>query len=794
MTRDRLAKFLTTLLGFIRDRLDRTSREMFETGYRDRERSNIAVPVFIALTGLLLKMVVFRWHPCPPGADPGLRIKNAVNLATIGEPDIPYPAFDVTLSCIWMICGMTTYNVVMVSELFVAVMTVALAFPAYTISKEIFKKRGSPETCSFLFVFYPALHELISFGSYTQALALFLIAQTIALAVKAERDRGLEKKIAASIVCAALLMMHFWSFAILVATVFLFLCMTVILAKRESVSFRLNFTCATLLSGLLGAFLVSMPWWLPNISFLGRTLLFVPTGLTGMRGVGVRVERFFSPYWLYILTVPAAIVGIRWDKASKIKEQNIILLLSWMFTPILLTQSYLVGIAADYRRLWYYPALPTMVIASFGLSFVAGIIHRNLSTVLKPDLEDSRSGPPRRHSIGDLMILLILTAIIASPGWWTVHDFESAARYYIHIRNPEYRMIGWIGERIPEGREIVSGGTIGWWIPGLSKRHVIPAVPTAFIGVSWQAERAEDASFLIGSNEYEITNGELRIRDSNPHLSARNPSLEVWGERQFEEIISLDDHDIRLVEPNGKEVALSELTSRTCSWGTLNENEVTLRTEYTREGLTVVKSITLMRGGEIARIEFRLTSFKRRPPSHLRLILSAPKEHGYNRIIGTLTDGSLEQGDPRGEKSWIGLLDSRREIACILIAHSKTRINPLSVEEKILELDLKTPIQENSVVLYIGGYKNGRESTLSDKIEKKSTQELFSPSGSEEPDVQRKDYWWIARKYRIHYLVTIRGDITRNFRDPRMNLLFSTGRNKVFRLELPQRTGENSSG
>ncbi|UCD73484.1 MAG: hypothetical protein JSW01_02240, partial [Candidatus Bathyarchaeota archaeon] len=477
-----------------------------------------------------------------------------------------------------------------------------------------------------------------------------------------------------------------------------------------------------------------------------------------------------------------------WNRTSEIEKTSIILLLSWLLTPILLTQSYLVGIAADYRRLWYYPALPLMVTASFGLSFVARIIHRNLTMISKPDFEDSRSGSMRRHSIGHLSILLILTAIIVSPGWWTVHDFKSAARYYIHIRNPEYGMIRWIGERIPEGKEIVSGGTIGWWIPGLSRRHVIPAIPTAFIGVSWQAERAEDASFLIGSNEYEITNGELRIRDSNPHLSARNPSLEVWGERQFEEILSLNDHDIRLIEPNGRQTELSELTSRTCSWGTLNENEMTLRTEYTGKDLTVIKSITLMRGGEIARIEFRLTSFKGRFPSQLRLTLSAPEEYGYNRIIETNENGNIEEEDPRREESRISLLDSRREITCILIAHSRTRIDPLLVEKKILGLDLKIPIQENNAVLYIGGYKNGQDNTLSDRIEKNSTQELFSPSGSEGPDVQRKDYWWIVRRYRIHYLITIRGDITRNFRDPRMNLLFSTGRNNVFGLEQPQRT------
>jgi hypothetical protein len=487
--------------------------------------------------------------------------------------------------------------------------------------------------------------------------------------------------------------------------------------------------------------------------------------------------------------VPAAIVGSRWDRTNEIEKQNVILLISWLFTPILLTQSYLVGIAADYRRLWYYPALPTMVIASFGISFVAKIVHRNLTTVSKPDLEDSKARYARRNSIGDLTILLILTAIIISPGWWTIHDFKSAARYYIHIRNPEYGMIRWIGERIPEGREIVSGGTIGWWIPGLSGRHVIPAVPTAFIGVSWQAKRAEDASFLIGSDEYEIANGELRIRDSNPHLSARNPLLEVWTERQFEEILSLNDQDIRLIEPNGNEVALSELTSRTCSWGTLNENKVTLRTEYTGEDLTLVKSITLMRGGEIAKIEFRFTSLKRRSPSHLRLVLSAPKEYGYNRITGTFAEGSLEQGDQGEDKSWIGLIDSRREITCILITPSKTTISPLLVEEKILGLDLKTPIRENSVLLYVGGYQNGRDNTLSDKMEQNSTQELFSPNRTEGQDVQRKDYWSIARKYRIHYLITIRGDITRNLRDPRMNLLFSTGRNKVFGLELPQRTG-----
>ncbi len=767
---------------------------MLGTERHTKQRMRRLIPILVALTGFALKMTVFRWYPCPPGADPGLRIKNAVNLATVGEPDIPYPAFDVTLSILWIVCGMTKNNVILVCEVFVALITSALAFPAYSISDRVFGERGAPEVCSFLFVFYPALHELVSFGSYTQALALFLISQTIALAVKDGNKQGLPKNIVASTVSAALLMMHFWSYAILAVTGLVFLILSTLLVRKYRTTLITSPQPTTLIWGLLGAFLVSAPWWSSNLSFLSSTLLFVPTGLTGMRGTTVRIERFFSPYWLYLTLIPAAIVRTGHFGIKKKEREKSVLLSAWLITPILLTQSHLLGIAADYRRLWYYPALPAMIISSFGLSFVVSLIHLNFRTVEGNDLEHLRSRSKKYRSAGNLLALPIVIAILASPGWWTIHDFRSAAYFYIHIRNSQYEMIGWIGEAIPEGREIVSGGTVGWWIPGLSRRHVIPAIPTAFIGVSWQAERAEAASFLIGSNQYEITNGPLRIRDSNPYLSARNPLFEIWKDTEFEQILLLNDHDVELVGLEGKVFPISELAERTCSWETLSEREATLNTNYKGNGLSVVKSISLMRGGQVAKMEFRLTSLKKHPINQFRMRLSVPEQYRYEGIVESIEEYGLGGEDRRESAKWVRLQDSRRGVACLLVVQGEAEIQTFEDEEGITRLDLEIQPQENRVVLYVGGYGSDSDGSLSEDMSDNAIEELFSPEEGEGSKITFKDYWQIVDTYDIRYLVTIRGDNTRNFMDPNMDLLFTTGRDRVFGLSAAQEPESPNSG
>lgn len=746
----------------------------------------------IVLAAFSLRMQAFLTFPSPSGSDPGLRVKNAYLLSKEWV-NITYPAFDATLSLLWINTGENTRGLILSTELFVSIVMAFCAASMYCVSNHVLRDRKASLTVAFLAAFSAPTYELVSFGSYPQGLSLFLMPLIFAITLKKDVGSDISRAICLGLLAASLLMMHFWSFVICTIAIVLFSSANCTrLTLKESHEGAMT-QIITVIMPLL-ALLFSAPWWIPIAPFLQKTLLYAPVGATSIRGVGWRFERFFSPHWLYYVFLPAGLVGF-YSNRKKRDYEGLILVGSWFLTPFILMQGYRFGIGADYRRLWYYPMEPAMVIAGLGLSFAVSLMFHALRETI--DHKEGKTGVSRtvtgltdRISSASMVKLRSVLAIstgfliamaLFSPGWWAVREANASTRYYSHVKEPELGMMLWIGEHVEENMEILSSGSVGWWIRGLSRRHVISVIPRAFINVPWQISRAETLGILVSEASYALRNDWVQVRDSGPYWSGFNPELSIKSEEDYRSFVHMNDTGIVLQLSNGQKISLASITDRDSSWVSRRGDAATLQTTYNGQTITVTKTVTLRDSSSFADIQLKIDGVG--PHAQDLAIRIYPNEDFEELLVlAEEYEKRIEQETADYSTSpsrWYAIYDSKNDLCLIMKLNEeiKTRI---SVDQgRLLSLSFDLKVSEGKTSMKIGGFQVRDRSTLQESINQYIHEEEQETNLNDAPgQVLTLDYLEVLREYRIRIIVI--GTVEKHSRDPLLNLVFSTGEKFIF--------------
>jgi hypothetical protein len=757
-------------------------------GYR------VLVLGLIILAAFSLRMQAFLTFPSPSGSDPGLRVKNAYLLSKEWV-NITYPAFDATLSLLWINTGENTKGLILSTELFVSAVMAFCAASMYCISNRVFRDRKASLTVAFLAAFSAPTYELVSFGSYPQGLSLFLIPLIFAIALKKDVRSDISRAVCLGLLAASLLMMHFWSFIICTIVIIFFSVMDytrlTLKGNHEVVMTRI----ITLIIPLL-ALLFSAPWWIPIAPFLQKTLLYAPVGATSIRGVGWRFERFFSPHWLYYVFLPAGLVRF----LSQQKDRNIkglLLVGSWFLTPFILMQGYRFGIGADYRRLWYYPMEPAMIVVGLGLSFTISLMFHALNETInhklgKPEISKtvtdwsnqiSESSMVQPRSILAISIIFVLAAAVFSPGWWAVREANASTRYYSHVKEPELGMMLWIGEHVEENMEIISSGSIGWWIRGLSRRHVITVIPRAFINVPWQISRAETTGILVSEASYALRNDWIQVRDSGPYWSGFNPELSIKSEEEYRSTMHMNDTGIVLQLSNGQKISLASIINRDISWISRRDDSATLQTTYNGQTISVTKTVTLRDSSSFADIELKINGIG--PQAQELSILVYPNEDFTGLIIlAEEYEKKIEHETADYSTSssrWFAIYDSKNDLCSVIKFNEEIKAQLVVDQGRLLSLKFNLNVDEGKTNLRIGGFPVGDRSRLQESVEQYIHEEEQGRIPNDTTgQVSTLDYLEVLKEYGIRIIVI--GTSEKHARDPLLNLIFSTGEKFIFEI------------
>jgi len=743
----------------------------------DLEESSLVRGILAAIivVAALLEFAIIVSYPIPPGSDPGLRVWSARRIAELSERREPDPGFDVVLARLWIVCN---GDLGRISSLFAVFLSATSVLPLFIFTKSLTRHNGISLVSGFLVAFAFSVFEALSWGGYTSILALWFISAIFAVLGSRCYGGFREKLLIVSILSSGLLMSHFWSFFVYLSMISLaFLAETLLraLAGRRIVGENAKIGIGSALLGVL----ISSYWWAPIYPFI-RDII---TPSFGGSQVAMRswetgyLLYFLQPNDFYNLYVPIGMVALLLNLIRRHGEGigNVLILASWVSTPLLLTQSSLLGVSVDYTRLCYFPIAPVVVLSSVGLVVSLLVPYRlltGLARTVRLKFERVPVAEATKLLSGLIVAYLLARSILRVSGVATAHFFEAAV-YYQTVRRPELKGISWMGFTTTRESNIAASSSLAWWINGLIDRDTIASMSLSFITAKWQIPATSAANMILGEVSYQVNNGLMWVEDSNPSGRNSNPafSISVDGDRMN---IAVFGDDQTIIHWNRVGYALSEFNVVRIGWFSPGVDRVSLVTEYQLDrGLRVQKSITVARDTRFIEVAFRVSA-----PSGDITGLSVQSDCRESLCYGEIVKGRIRSSDLK----WATLVDVSEGVSLALIAKKWMRIAETVEEERISRWRMKFYSRGGlsmHAVFYLGAFQEVDETKLKSRMEAYSDNPLRREPGLGD-GLEYTDYLSMIESFSIKY-IAVRPVNAHKFEvEPRTPLIYSSDRIRIF--------------
>ncbi len=748
---------------------------MFSIAYKGRNAVRWTLVAIIAVAALL-KLAILASYPIPPGSDPGLRVWSAWRLAVLGERREPYPAFDVTLAILWMVCN---GDLERMSSLFAVLLSATSVLPLFVFTKTLTNHDGTALVSSFLMVFAFSVFEVLSWGGYTSILALWFISAIFATLCSRSRTGFKEKVAIVTLLSTGLLMSHFWSFLVYLAMIFTVLLVETLIRgvtgkrlAREGVRIGIG-------SSLI-AILVSSFWWAPISAFLKD--LVSPS----FSGFSVAMRPWDAGYLLYFLQpnefynqfVPLGVIAIAIQLVRR-RMRNVdglLILGSWLLVPLALTQGYRLGISVDYTRLSYFPVAPIIILSSIGLVVSLLVPYRLLTAAARTLRPRFRRLPVVKATrLVSLAILgyLLLRSMLWVNSFATTHFFQASV-YYQTVRQPELKGILWLGFETDQDANIAAVSSLAWWINGLTGRNTIASMSLRFITAKWQIPATSAANIIVGDVSYQADNGLMWVEDGNPSGRDRNPVFSFNMDSGKEAVAVFGDDGV-IVFWNGEEFILSEFRVIKMGWVPEGEDKVSLKTEYQLgdTGLRVIKSVSMRRKVRFVEVDFEIHA-PYGDITGIAIEASPGGESDYDEII----KGRIRRSDLK----WSALIDEERKVSFAVIAKKWMRVRESQEDGKITQWRMKFYSAGGvsmHAVAYVGAFNYVNENRTVSQLESYSGDPLRQESDGEDRLIYT-DYLSLLEQFQIDYVAT-RPESAQKFEiERRTNLVYASNRIRIF--------------
>ena len=287
------------------------------------------------------------------------------------------------------------------------------------------------------------------------------------------------------------------------------------------------------------------------------------------------------PIILTILIIIILFIGTY----KSLKYEHITLLTSWTLFPIMATQGYLLGIAIDYNRIFYFTLQPIPLIIAAPLSYIKQTNNNNTKMLRKIT-------KTQKTILSIILIILSITTSINTfiLGLQTINNVAS----WIPTQDPygnqaKLAALNWIKQNTPSNATFIADELIGKWISGYAERRVYMYAEPRFLYLQGQIDRYYIASSILKAT-YELRNSYLRIQDQNPYNHAFSPIINIWSQGEYKEALIFNDTALT-IKTDQTILASNNLTTNT----TLKNQaqQAIIQTTYNNTEIIIEKSIIL---------------------------------------------------------------------------------------------------------------------------------------------------------------------------------------------------------
>jgi hypothetical protein len=495
----------------------------------------------------LYRMLLMFWNNYPPGADIGLHnsvihsITGSGNTNFLynfyqmgGGTSLTFPGYHIFASGIIMLTGMPEY---WAQATIVALFSSLIVLCAFLITKVAWSESAA-YIVAFLVAFSRFDIEMLLWGGYPNVITLMLIPLTFYLYLQKNRFSKTPFLVSTSILAGSIFLTHSLSAAIFVGVAVI--TVLFVLVSPKTFGTQRKTALYWLLPIVFGVILVS-----PFLASAVPTYLRDNSSAPGVQGVNditfailstrILPLEFVLP--LFLIIVGFAVFSKRYN--NRFFSLPALLLSMWLFVPLLLTQSYLVGFIIDYNRFLYFIILPVLV-------FIAVLIDHGADFFARiTDLYHALSGQMQKAKItthkkiawlsahltnktvyGSFVLFLLLFSFVALPIFMTPSQNvgETIQSFYQVMNNPGWEAIQWIKQNTPANSVFVSDALYGWWLGGFAQRPTLSAVDPQYLTSAREVAPAKNASYLLDT-DYLLDNNLTQVREDGGYLARHNPEI-----------------------------------------------------------------------------------------------------------------------------------------------------------------------------------------------------------------------------------------------------------------------------
>ena len=487
----------------------------------------------IFVFAFVYRLVMLLGQTFPPGSDIGCHA-SVINSITQGghtnflqnfyqmggELGLAFPGFHIAAAQVILFTGLPSY---VAQALVAALFSAFIVLAVFLVTRVVWGEQ--PAFIVALLVTFSSLDiEILCWGGYPNAVVLFLMPVMFYLFLTKDKlSRGVFY-VSASILAAAIFLTHSLSAAVFSGIVILTLGCVLVFPRvfDRSKKFMLSLTLPLVVGlVLVSPFLVSaIPVYLSESTVL--------VGSTDIAQVLI-LERTV-PIWVVLALFVG--VGTYFWFSKKIKQRFFIfpvfLLVMWLFMPLLLTQSYRVGLYLDGLRFPYFLIHPVLILFALIIDSISKYPFRinicrnwkrwsfyNLGRKIPLNAED------RRKCCSVFLILVLIGLmfggfILRFP--WDVRHQE----FYQVMDEEGYQAIKWAKQTTPTDAVFVSDMSYGWWMAGFGQRPTISSIDLQAISLIEEVNMARNVSYLLDTN-FVLDNGYVQVREDGGYLGRHNP-------------------------------------------------------------------------------------------------------------------------------------------------------------------------------------------------------------------------------------------------------------------------------
>lgn len=375
----------------------------------------------------------------------------------------------------------------------------------FLLSKEAFRSSITGIVVAWLTAFYPLFLEFVGWGGYPNILGFALLSLTFNYTMKFVEGKSLRSGVIASIFILAVILTHHLTSLILVGTLALWTIFSFGFSGFESRKI------AVLLIVTFSAFLIyrTVLAWPPDFVFFNEAAYY-------------RLRASIDPYYVFkspiflILFLIAFVAGIP-ILISKAGDFRSRFLAAWILTPLIGTQGYLLRIALDYNRIFFFLYQPLLLLVSASASCINSKLI-DLSKYSQTPEAFLKSFEPE-HAV-QLVSLVVVLLLVSSNTLYGLTTISNINYWYngidLYGDEDKFGAVSWLKNNTDDGDVIVAEEPIGRWIEGVSERRVLLHTPPMFLFMRGEWEREYAARALLIS-QYGIRSKDVWIFEQASH-------------------------------------------------------------------------------------------------------------------------------------------------------------------------------------------------------------------------------------------------------------------------------------